>query len=596
MERKRRVPFVKTVRRARLQSRLLVMCLLISLVPVVFVGLYAYNIYTNSINRQLGDSAEQAIKLLNTTLGSELDKFISYINSISVNETVQNTLSKPVRERNPSDGSVTLAIKGAIQQNPVQSRFLKNIRVIDIDRNVLYDLGYDDISRVQFNRLLDVTDGTSPKDSLQYIRTYRGVDTLVLGRKIHEFARSDHPIGYILVYFDESLLSDTVFGNITFGADSNILLLDGNGDVLSSKDRGLLGTSMGGEGNLLEEIKAAEAQGKTTLNTVYDGGRYLVIFDRNPELDTYFVATIPHEYIAGETRQITGNLALVAGIAIVICLLLTALIYLSIMQPIRRIMDFCNHAMDDTVPPIGDYSPDELGFMARVVERFVQEIKGFAHKSAADERRKRELELAMLQYQINPHFLFNTLNTLKWVAVINEVPVLSEGISSLSQLLQSTLIKKEETIPLSEELENLGHYFSIQKIRYADCFEVAYEVEEQLMAYPVPRFILQPLAENAIIHGTRDGGRSIHIRIAAHVLKDKGVELIVQDDGQGFAMADVDLFRKERFSGIGVSNVHERIQLHYGSAYGVSIESEPDHGTTCRILLPMPGERGTDEC
>lgn len=585
------------LRRTRLQPRLLAVCLLLSLVPVLVVGAFAFQVYTRSINRNLAQSAEQAVRLLNATVVSELGKFTAYINTISVSNDVQSILLRPEAERILPDGSVTQAIKQNVQQVPAQSRYLRNILVVDRAGNVLYDFGFDDIPRAVFRDLLTVLDETTPNDALQYVRTYRGVDTLVLGRKIYEFAHPRNPIGYILVYMHEALLSENVFADVDFGLGSNILLMDGKGRVLSSQDDAMLGADLSGSEDLLAQVRQADAQGQKALNTSIDGEGHLIVFDYSRDIDTYFLATIPEAVITAETRQITGRLVLVAALTVLASLVVAMLLYRSITGPIRRIVAFCNEATQDkTQRHIEDPSPDELGYLTRAVDTFVHRIQALLQKSKQDGRRKRELELEMLQYQINPHFLFNTLNTLQWVAMLNEVPVLEEGISSLSQLLQRTLLRTEESIPLREELENLQHYVAIQKIRYADCFQVDYEVEEGLEEVLVPRFILQPLVENAILHGTREGGGSIMIIVSCRRGEDRKVLLSVRDDGQGFVF-DAEKQAREGFSGIGLRNVQERIRLSFGEPYGLTITSAPGQGTRCLITLPAHagiGEEGED--
>lgn len=571
---------MRLIRRTHLQKRLLVICLILSLLPVSLVGVYAYQIYTRSINRNLGASTEQAVRLLSTTVTSELDKFTAYINTLSVSDTVQSI------NLSPDDERIAFAIKQRVQEYPVQSRYLKNIRVAGRSGNVLYDLGFDDIPEALYEQILADVDAASPNDSLQYVRTYRGVDTLVLGRKIFQFTSPREHIGYILVYIKESLLSENVFKNIDFGAGSNILLMDSGGQVLSSRDNALLGTSFAGEGELLQEIKGAEDLGLGAFNTSIGGVSHLVVFDYSKDIDTYFIATIPTSVITAETRQITARLGVVAVVTVLASLALAMLVYRSIVGPIRRVVLFCEEATKDkTERHIRDESRDELGYLARVIDRFVHEIQRLLHNSKQDERRKRSLELEMLQYQINPHFLFNTLNTLKWVAVLNEVPVLAEGITSLSQLLQSTLLRTEEAIPLGEEMDNVRHYVSIQKIRYADCFQTTYSVDESLLSVRVPRFILQPLVENAILHGAKEGGKSIRIDIGCERDPSGDIVITVRDDGQGFEVAEIHKNNEKGFSGIGLSNVHERIRLSFGEPYGLEIKSAPGQGTVCRITL-----------
>ena len=198
---------------------------------------------------------------------------------------------------------------------------------------------------------------------------------------------------------------------------------------------------------------------------------------------------------------------------------------------------------------------------------------------------KKQAEYLALQNQINPHFLFNTLNTLKWIATLNHVTPVSHGIDALSSLLQSTLIKKDELIPFDDELRNLKNYCDIQQLRYAGRFEMEYQIEDAAGYWTVPRFILQPLVENSILHGTADEDDFVTITVRATVSENL-LTIHISDTGCGFDPSAIKEKNSERFSGIGLSNVDERMRLHYGNEYGLTIESAPGTGTQCILRIP----------
>jgi len=152
--------------------------------------------------------------------------------------------------------------------------------------------------------------------------------------------------------------------------------------------------------------------------------------------------------------------------------------------------------------------------------------------------------------------------------------------------LQQTLVKKQERIPLSLEIENLNHYFTVQSIRYAGMFDVKYHLENDTLACEIPRFALQPLAENAIIHGTANAAIPIIISVESHFSDNKTLEIILRDNGCGFDQDEVKQTDKKCGSGIGVDNVNQRIKLHYGASYGLKLESHPGEGTVCYLTLP----------
>ena len=156
---------------------------------------------------------------------------------------------------------------------------------------------------------------------------------------------------------------------------------------------------------------------------------------------------------------------------------------------------------------------------------------------------------------------------------------------ALSSLLQSTLIKKDELIPFDDELRNLKNYCDIQQLRYAGRFEMEYQIEDAAGYWTVPRFILQPLVENSILHGTADEDDFVTITVRATVSENL-LTIHISDTGCGFDPRAIKEKNSERFSGIGLSNVDERMRLHYGNEYGLTIESAPGIGTQCILCIP----------
>lgn len=573
------------LRNVKIKNRLLCIFLFISLVPVTFIGFYAYTVYTKSINNKLQYSNEQALYLLNKNFITELNTFRMYIDTISVSNECQEILSAP------SDANFILkeqdvqAINDLRTRIPFPSIHLKNLRILDRNRNIIYDLGYDDIDSDYFSRIVEEIDTSSPHDSLQYIHTYRSSDKIIIGRKIYSSSQLNEHIGYILIYLDETFFSNKLFSNVAFGEESNIMLVRNDGYIISSQDRSLLGKLL--DNALLKQIRSNQSSLAKTVYTEYKNEQVVLISAYNEAFDNYLITYFPYHYITDETTKINQKLILLAFVLITLCICLTLIVYTSIMQPIHQMVEKCNNISYDRLnTAINDPSPDELGFLSRTIDQMLYRIHISNMKQAQNEEQKRSLELSILQYQINTHFLFNTLNSLRVVAQMNSVPILEQGISSLSFLLQQTLVKKQEIIPLSQEIENLNHYFTIQGIRYAGMFDVKYKLENSSLSYEIPRFALQPLAENAIIHGTANVNMPITIFIESHFSDNNSLKIVIRDNGCGFNSNETKQTSKKCGSGIGVENVDQRIKLHYGTSYGLSVESHMGEGTICTLTLP----------
>ena len=252
----------------------------------------------------------------------------------------------------------------------------------------------------------------------------------------------------------------------------------------------------------------------------------------------------------------------------------------------------------------GDFSRDpsvewdhELGDIGRGINDLSENVSELMEKRLEDEKQKQDLEYKMLQSQINPHFLYNTLNSIKWMATIQGATGISEMTTSLSRLLKSISKGTSLLIDIREELSLLENYFTIQSYRYGGTITMDIQVDnESLYNSEIIKFTLQPLVENAIFHGIEPKGCAGHIRIHVGYETSDNTEKIridVTDDGVGMTAdkaaqvlrsnddSSADFFRE-----IGVSNVHKRLQYQFGAEYGITIESKEGEYTTMSIHIP----------
>lgn len=289
-------------------------------------------------------------------------------------------------------------------------------------------------------------------------------------------------------------------------------------------------------------------------------------------------------YLYGSTA-LTGRILVISLLMICAAFTMTLYTYMSISHPINHMIRTCQAISDGNMDVrIADQASDELAYLSDNIDGMVTEIQLLLEQQQESEAKKRELELKMLQYQINPHFLFNTLNTLRLVAQMNQDKVVAEGIRSLSELLKNTLINDKEFITIQEEVDNLKHYFSIQAIRYAGSFHVNYEVDEELSSCLLPKLILQPLAENSVLHGSYNDGTIMEIYVSVKKL-EQDILLEVKDEGKGFDIHDSSSVPKG-LGGIGSRNVNDRIHLYFSNEYGLTVTSSPGKGTCCQVLIP----------
>ena len=228
------------------------------------------------------------------------------------------------------------------------------------------------------------------------------------------------------------------------------------------------------------------------------------------------------------------------------------------------------------------------------------------NRRVEDERKKQELEYRMLQSEINPHFIYNTLNSIRWMATIQNAPGIAEMVTAFARLTKSISKETQKLVPLQEELALLNDYFTIQQYRYGGDLEIEVSrIEDERLCRDclIPRFTLQPLVENAIFHGLEPKGGHGSVLLDISIDPATGdVLLRLTDDGIGMPPEQVahlldtptgEKEKAEKFRHVGLWNVNRRIQYSFGEGYGLTIESEEDVGTEVTIRLPYQ-KKGND--
>lgn len=265
------------------------------------------------------------------------------------------------------------------------------------------------------------------------------------------------------------------------------------------------------------------------------------------------------------------------AISCLISLLITVLINISVLKRITRpikelkehISNFNNNL--SKIELKGDVSIEILSLQNHFNE-MIDRIKYL-----------REYEISALYSQINPHFLYNTLDTIIWMAEFQDTEKVISITKALSNFFRISLSNGKEKIPLKEEINHIKEYLYIQKQRYEDKLEYKISIQEELENIEVPKIILQPIVENAIYHGIKNLDSTGIVSIYSRIMKDK-IEIIIEDNGVGFEVAKKQSLMK--MGGVGIKNVNKRIQYYYGEAYGLRIDTSLKSGA--RIIISLP--------
>lgn len=234
---------------------------------------------------------------------------------------------------------------------------------------------------------------------------------------------------------------------------------------------------------------------------------------------------------------------------------------------------------------------EEIQILSNGIEDMVERLIKLIEKNAEQEKQRRRTEFALMQAQINPHFLYNTLDTLVWLIESGEISEAVKMVASLSNYFRLSLSRGKSVITIEEEEQHIRSYLEIQQMRYRDLMDYDIDIPEELKKYILPKLTLQPLVENALYHGIKNTRRKGLIRLTGRV-DNECIILEVKDDGYGMSgdrLKEVrdSLTNDRKSQGFGLRTVHQRIQILFGMEYGLTLESEPDAGTKVIVTIPM---------
>ena len=403
-----------------------------------------------------------------------------------------------------------------------------------------------------------------------------GADGLVIARAVYG---SDGEVsGYVLVRIPQGGFGALLGGS--FGEQNDVFLLDGTWRQIYCSD------SIRAD----ETISSLRAQ--LLSGAALGGGDYNVYLCQSPDTGFTLALRQPKVY----TREVMATVYSTCAAMGILCLLLGLLCAWLLSRYLSKPVNELDEAMKRVEK--GDYAAelssdreDEMGRLTASFNRMTREYRQNLERSVQRERELNETELSMMQAQLNPHFLYNTLDSIKWLGVTNGVPQVAAVASGLAVLLRAG-ISGDRLITLERELELLEKYLDIQSLRFEDRFAWEIDVDERFQHCIVPKLILQPLIENSIIHGVAnmDDG---YIKLSARE-KSGTLILSVQDNGVGIPQDVLDWLNDPDWDvpggHLGLKNVDRIVRLYYGGDYGISAYSAVGEGSRVELRLPMNKE------
>ena len=380
---------------------------------------------------------------------------------------------------------------------------------------------------------------------------------------------------------------EQLFTKVNSGDMCYLYLMDQSGNIIYHPQQNLIYSELAVENNAV-----AITYEDGTHTEEFQGEERMVVVKTVGYTGWKIVSVIPKENLYRNRNEINAVWMTVLAIAILMLIFVNQYLSSKIAQPLRRLEDSVKQLELEFPDKIYVGGSAEIQHLGKTIRSMAEQMRQLMDDVVREQEQKRKNELDALQSQINPHFLYNTLDSIVWMVESERYEEAISMVTALANLFRISLSQGKTIITIAEEFQHAKNYISIQKVRYKNKFEVEFSLDEKLKDYLTIKLVIQPILENAIYYGMEamDGDGEILVR---GYEKDGDIYIDMIDNGIGMPPEQVEILLKEgvqkrkRGSGIGLINVDQRIKLYFGEDYGLHIESEPDEGTKVTIHLPM---------
>lgn len=584
--------------------------LLLVILPLYLTTLYMRNQYESYFKEELGSNITNALAKSEDEIERAFDNLSNVANVFCVNTELQAALQNPeisyYQRMRLFD-----RIVGEIAPSNLAATDNLQITMLDSDENIYsnWSLDFKDYSKLidDKNYNNDIVKkgyavwlffadpfiyGDKPDD--KYIGISRGMLS-VEGGKAGDY------LATIVVSIRKTEFSK-ILQKFAYGENDHIVVCNENGEVLMHY------YEEGHKSEIITRFVQKQVINKETSASVQKFGEETYLVSHYPitrrwiagQQTMYVYHLTDYSPVVNKVKAITSvlDVILVVSLAAVVCI--SAALAWSIAKPVRVL---ANTISDYQLEKQYIFKPskrnDEIGQLSDSFMEMDMRMKDLFAQLETENKVKEQYKLDFLRAQLNPHFLFNTLGTIRWMAIAQNMPNIVECVDALGNMLRYSMNKGQELVTLEDELQNIDSYIKIQNYRYGNCYRIENNVDKELYPCILIRFILQPIIENAVLHAFTDNKGDGKIAINARKTEDM-LEIIVEDNGKGIDpaaleklnsdLSDTDENEDEKsrgFNKIGVHNVRQQINIRYGYDFGLRIESDGVSGTRVIYHLPL---------
>ena len=584
-----------SIKNLSIQSSIFMYFTVTAIIAIALISLIIFQRFTNSLNATIIEENSGIVGQLGESVDSYLRNAMKVSDSIYYNVIKNTDISNDdikrgmnliyVNNDNMIDDIALISGKGELIESMPALRLKDNSNVLEKDffKKSMAESEYINFSMPHIRDLFDRNESS-----------YSWVISLSRAVEVTDEGKATQALLLInlnYMYFEE------IFSNVNLGNGGYVYLTNDSGDIIWHPKQNEIYSGRFKEDNkyaatLKDGITVENLRGKNiTLNvrTIgYTGWK--------------LVGVTPSAALGVDGIKFRFFVLFVADLFLFLLAMINAFISDKISNPIKSldgsVREIESGNLDVEILPSGSYEVEHLG---KSIKNMLGRIKVLMSDLVAEHNAKRKSEFDTLQSQINPHFLYNTLDIIVWMIENENSDKAVNIVTALAKFFRISLSKGKNIITVKDEVEHVRNYLMIQNMRFKNRFEYSIDVDEEVLSYSSLKLMLQPLVENAIYHGMEfmDGDGEIDVKVFK---EGDSLYFTIKDNGLGMSedmvetLLSKDFVPSKKGSGIGVKNVNERIKLYFGSEYGLKVESEPDEGTKITIHLPavVYGENDED--
>lgn len=600
-------------RKLSYRNKLLISFIFVSVIPILVLQTISYYNMTRSMKKRADDLITNNLALASKNLRSSLDSYIEALYQIYIDEEIVEMVKK--MNNDPDNRAIAFNTIRRKLVNFVSARDgIRSIAILCKNGDIaFYDpitissiesiwSRYEDVSTIDiYNRALESNQMVLGRTEFVEKRGVKDYYLFHIAKKMHDFKNLDEEgIGVAVISINEEIIHKALnnMENVNDIPDNTVsinFVIDNEGNIISFPDKSFISRNINNLNGTVKNDMNLNINELLSMSGIFDGRAVNINYRFDSSTNWTIINAVDRKYLFNDIYRLQVLTIGIGLVAVMFSIIFTLYISNSFSESISKILNAMKTAQEGelTVQVEVDGS-DEISLIASRFNKMISRIDKLIQELKIANHKQKEAEIRALEAQINPHFLYNTLDSINWMAIEKDEHEISRMLKSLAQILRYSVNKSNKIVTVREELEWLKQYIYLQQNRFNYSFECRVDIDDSLLDYKIHKLLLQPFIENAIVHGFEGCSSGGLLNIEMKPYEEDCFRIVIEDNGRGIRQEMVDKLNNEETddiiaegSGIGIGNIFRRIKMYYGDKGKWNVCSSIGKGTRIELIIPV---------